>query len=213
MAALESTELLQLFSVCNDLAQGEPRGPLDSAIIAGSTYGFAATYAKPGGAELLFDVLWGSPAAAGRVIQRGRSSGLAWAARRDLVARFGFYDACVFGAGDRAIACAAYGRHADAQQGWLRTAAQRAHYEAWASSFAGVVGGQVGYLGGPVYHLWHGEIADRQYRERHDIPAAHVFDPVFDIELDEQGLWRWSSDKPAMHRAVAEFFRARNEDG
>ena len=56
---------------------------------------------------------------------------------------------------------------------------------------------------------------------QHVYPKAKVyggsgrfaFDPQADIALAESGCWRWSSDKPELHRAVAEFFVKRREDG
>ena len=34
-----------------------------------------------------------------------------------------------------------------------------------------------------------------------------------DIALDDVGVWRWNSDKPAMHAYVRDYFAARKEDG
>jgi hypothetical protein len=140
--------------------------------------------------------------------------GHAWAGRRELLERHGFYDACVFGAGDRAFACAAFGRHRTAEQAWLRTPQQRRHYHAWADRFASDVAGRVGLVEGDLVHLWHGTLEDRQHRVRHRIAEAHGFDPETDIAVDPgTGLWRWATPKDVLHRAVADFFRRRREDG
>ena len=45
------------------------------------------------------------------------------------------------------------------------------------------------------------------------ILTAHHFDPDRDIAIDEHGALRWSSDKPALHQAVLEYFQGRQEDG
>jgi hypothetical protein len=154
--------------------------------------------------------LWEARAPRGRT----RLAGLAWAGRRELLERHGFYDACVFGAGDRAVACAAFGRHRTARQAWLRTPEQRRHYHAWADGFASDVAQRVGLVEGELLHLWHGTLEDRQHRVRHEAAEAHAFDPDADIAADpETGLWRWATPKDALHRAVAEFFRRRREDG
>ena len=41
------------------------------------------------------------------VLKLKTTDGLAWAARRHVLARHGFYDACILGSGDRAMLCAA----------------------------------------------------------------------------------------------------------
>jgi len=157
-----------------------------------------------------FRQLWGK--LGGR--RRDRLAGLAWAGRRELLERHGFYDACVFGAGDRAFACAAFGRHRVAEQAWLRTPQQRRHYHAWADGFAADVAGRVGLVEGDLLHLWHGALENRQHRVRHQVAEAHAFDPAADIAIDaETGLWRWATPKHVLHRAVADFFRQRQEDG
>ena len=54
---------------------------------------------------------------------------------------------------------------------------------------------------------------ERRYRERYTAFERFAFDPFEDIALDDAGLWRWASDKPEMHRFVADYFAARREDG
>ncbi len=39
------------------------------------------------------------------------------------------------------------------------------------------------------------------------------FDPYEDIAIDEDGCWRWASDKPQMHQYIKEYFPSRREDG
>ncbi|MCK6460163.1 MAG: hypothetical protein L6Q95_09755 [Planctomycetes bacterium] len=156
--------------------------------------------------------LWGKLAPGAP--RRDRLAGLAWAGRRELLERHGFYDACIFGAGDRAFACTVFGQHRGAEQAWLRTPQQRSHYLAWADGVAADVAGRVGLVEGDLLHLWHGTLEDRQHRVRHQVAEEHGFDPGTDIAVDPQtGLWRWATPKHALHRAVAEFFRRRREDG
>jgi hypothetical protein len=51
------------------------------------------------------EILQGNMRVAHRV-----NSGLAWVARRDVLDHEGFYDACIMGSGNRAMACAALGK-------------------------------------------------------------------------------------------------------
>lgn len=141
------------------------------------------------------------------------SPGMAWAAHRELLARHGFFDACVIGGGDTALACAAYGVPEVAVRLHGMNALQQRRYLAWAEGFHRDVRGRVGSLDGEILHLWHGELSDRRASERHAGLGAHVFDPETDIAVGADGAWRWVSDKPALHDYVRDYFRRRNEDG
>lgn len=141
------------------------------------------------------------------------TAGVAWAARRDLLARHGLYDACILGTADRVIASAAIGRFDYGRDVILMNDRQFTHYRAWGEPFSGAVQGKVGYIEGRAYHLWHGALEDRRYHERHEGLRRHGFDPATDIVLDVSGCWRWSSDKPDMHAYVRTYFESRDEDG
>ncbi len=139
-------------------------------------------------------------------------SGLAWAARRDVLAD-GLYDACIVGSGNRAILCAQLGRFSDAIHYLHMGPRWQAHYLSWAERQYERIQGSVEAIEGRLIHLWHGCLDDRRYAERHTALARFDFDPAVDIEQAEEGAWQWSSDKPEMHRYVRRYFWARNEDG
>lgn len=215
-AMLDRFNVLQLFSHFTDLPRDITVTACDSdrAVSAGPSFAFL--YASGGRERELFDTMWGcgvENTAEGVRVRRVRSSGLAWAARREIIDRHGFYDACISGSGDRAIACAAYGRHETSIQSWIRNERQRQHYLNWARPFACAVNNKVSYVEGEIYHLWHGELRDRHYRERQQGMEPFGFDPFVDIAIDEKGCWRWNSDKAEMHEFVRRYFQLRNEDG
>jgi hypothetical protein len=207
--------LLQLFDGFVDLEADQPAPDWGGA--RPSTDPSFAWFAAQGGRESeLFDALWGShrvTTATGTSFLRRRNSGFAWAAPRDLVARHRLYDACILGSGDRAIACAGYGRHRTAALAFLRNDAQRRHYFRWADRFAAEIHGRVHYVTGAVAHLWHGDLGDRGYRQRWPGLDPFEFDPAADLAIDAAGAWRWASDKPGMHAYVAGYFARRREDG
>lgn len=68
-------------------------------------------------------------------------------------------------------------------------------------------------LGGTLLHLWPGDLADRGYDVRYQGLRVYDFDPFSDVALDENGCWRWNSDKPELHQYVREYFERRREDG
>lgn len=65
---------------------------------------------------------------------------------------------------------------------------------------------------GRIWHEWHGSRQDRRYVERHEINAG--IDVARHLELDEQGLIRWTTAAPKrLQIAVAKYFQQRKEDG
>jgi hypothetical protein len=128
--------------------------------------------------------------------------GMAWAARREHLETCGFYDACVLGGGDSAMALAALGERGLAQLRLRMSSPHRRHYMNWASAFYQAMRGGISYLPGRVYHLWHGDFADRQYRERFSILETMDFDPCRDLRLSDQGSWEWGAATPESRHAV-----------
>jgi hypothetical protein len=144
---------------------------------------------------------------------KGSTCGLAWASRRDILAEHGLYDACIVGGGDKAILCAALGVFDDFAQTREMNPQRTEHYLAWAKPYFNRVGGRVGSVPGRVFHLWHGDLNNRRLLERNRLFAQFDFDPSSDIALDENGCWRWSSNKTEMHAFIRHYFESRKEDG
>jgi hypothetical protein len=135
--------------------------------------------------------------------------GSVWAAQRGLLDRHGLYDAGIVGGGPRLVACAAYGILEPVIVGQRMNSHQRRRYLDWAVPFARDIGGAVAPVAGDVFHLWHGDLTRRGYDTRHRDLAPYGFDPYEDIAVAENGAWRWSSEKPEMHRFLERFFAAR----
>ena len=83
--------------------------------------------------------------------------GLAWAARREIINRHGFYDAVIAGKSDRAMAFAMYGSFDNFLYAVNCNKDQEKHYLKWALPFSDTIQGRVGHLPGRIYHLWHVE--------------------------------------------------------
>lgn len=139
--------------------------------------------------------------------------GFAWAARRDLLERHGFYDAAISGGGDLLLAGGAHGCFAEAALRHFMGDRREQHYRAWAEPWATAINGSIGVLDCEILNLWHGDIANRGGDARYERLSAFDYDPRRDIALDAEGAWRWSSDKPALHAYLRDYFRARREDG
>ena len=142
-----------------------------------------------------------------------RSTGHALAARRELLAAHGFYDAHIIGGGDTVMMAAALGLFETVLQYHSLSAERLAYYLDWARPFHRDVRGEIGCVPGDLIHLWHGDISDRGTFDRHRRFAEFGFNPAQDIAVESSGCWRWNSDKPAMHQFVRDYFVSRYEDG
>ncbi len=141
--------------------------------------------------------------------------GLAWAFRREVLQKHGFYDRSVLGGGDLVQLLAVFGYFGQpgTREMFAPWCSDRhlLDAEAWGRRLAADVNVSVFYAGGLVLHLWHGSVENRKYDERGLILKAADYDPAADIALDDNGCWRWNSDKPELHRRVKEYFWNRQE--
>ncbi|MEJ2343162.1 MAG: hypothetical protein P8Y10_13300 [Gemmatimonadales bacterium] len=135
--------------------------------------------------------------------------GFAWAARRDVIEDIGLYDALVLGCGDKAMASAAYGRFDGTADAFRMSRPHASHYRRWARSFHRRISGRVGCVDGPLAHFWHGDTNRRARRAPYTAFRRFVFDPKTDLAIDDRGAWQWASDKPELHRYVADSLRNR----
>jgi hypothetical protein len=198
LAALERHPIVQLFSEAVRL----PRGDMSDRGVGDRYPGFAATYAaRP---QVLLE---------GDFARHGHT-GFAWAARREVIAAHGLYDACIAGSGDHMMAHAFCGDWEGPCIGRILgpRGAHRRFFEDWSRRLYQDVRAQVGFVPGKLLHLWHGEIADRRYVLRNRELAAFGFDPSHDVRIGSDGCWEWASDKPSLHAWARAYFAARRED-
>src|SRR5580658_492333 len=207
-AALRRFSIVQLFDERLNLA---PRAGHDSSrwmavdSVATKTIGYliATGQFKP-------PDLYGT----GPFVVRGLTCGLGWVARRALLEKHGLYDAKILGGGDKAIVGAALaGGMLEYVNAAGLNAYQTEHYLKWAAPFSQEIDGRIGFVDGRIFHLWHGDLNARKYRQRQGTLTRFRFDPFTDIAVDrDSGCWRWNTNKPEMHERVKEYFRSRNED-
>ena len=139
-------------------------------------------------------------------------TGLAWAARRELLAHTGLYDACIVGGADYMMAHALYGWQGSPCITRTLQGAHYEHYRSWADGFFARVGGSVAYVRGNACHYWHGRPAHRQYSERHEILASFGFDPARDLTTGADGCWEWAAATPPLRDWLVQYFVDRRED-
>jgi hypothetical protein len=140
--------------------------------------------------------------------------GFAWAARREILDRHGFYDAMIIGAGDRAMVCAGLGRFAETIGPMALSPERTEHYLAWAQPYYESVRGQIGVLDGLLLHLWHGAIVGRRWMTRQHDLARVGFDPRRDVRIGPGGGWEWTdAASDDLRDLLLRYFEMRNEDG
>jgi hypothetical protein len=141
-------------------------------------------------------------------------TGFAWAARRDLVARHGLYDACIGGSADHMMAHAFAG---DLQSRCINRMVGNggrhlAHFRRWTRKLHEDARGRLSYTPGRLLHLWHGTIENRRYAQRNQELRELAFDPDTDIRIGNTGCWEWASERPELHTWARRYFEERKED-
>jgi hypothetical protein len=138
-------------------------------------------------------------------------TGFGWAVRRTALADGMLYDACIAGGGDHVMAHAFCGdwespcltRMMGDHSPWHR------HAMKWSAEIYSRTRARMGVVPGSVFHLWHGDLATRGHVRRYQSLHEECFDPETDLQIDSGGCWRWSSEKPRLHRAVSDYMIGR----
>jgi hypothetical protein len=203
---LDRYPMIQLFRQVHNL--GPQWGP-------GKEHASQVQFTRPSAA---FSLSSGVPAATciGHLIDNRIGTcapGFAWAARREVLDRHLFFDACVIGGGDRAMACAANHCFDELMQRHCMNEHERQCYITWAKPYYETVKAKTGFLDADIFHLWHGDVGKRKGRVRHEDFQRFQFDPYTDVAIEENGAWRWNTDKQEMHEYVRGYFASRREDG
>ena len=131
--------------------------------------------------------------------------GLAWAAKKDVFARHGFYDQAIIGAGDLYMANGIFGTMNSIIKFHSVNKYRAESYLNWARPFHTTVANKVGYIPGEIYHLWHGDIVNRNYRNRFKILAD--FDPLTDVYIGDNGAWHWTKQNTELERAEGPLYK------
>lgn len=96
--------------------------------------------------------------------------GLAWGAKRTILEAVPLFDKALIGGADHIIAHAAAGQipHSCITEDFKGNIEQ---VNLWSLDFYKVTAGKIGFVRGELYHLWHGDMDKRQYRERNEYNA------------------------------------------
>lgn len=154
-------------------------------------------------------------------------SGFGWAARSEVLEKVLLYDAAILGGGDKMIYAASFKNilkngfinkltrsyyKCDQCGQYNKSKPYQEHYLRWAQTWCDAVGGPPGLVYQGLSDCYHGEREKRGYMKRREILYAHQFDPENDLILDENGCWKWASDKAQLYEEIARYFIDRKED-
>lgn len=91
--------------------------------------------------------------------------GFAWGARRDILDTMPLYDKALIGGADHIMAHAAAGHigHSCITKSFTDDLDA---VNQWSEDFDWLINGKVSYVIGDLYHIWHGDLANRQYLKR-----------------------------------------------
>jgi len=152
----------------------------------------------------------------------GGHPGLAWAGRLDVLeALGGLLDFCIHGSADTHMAFALMGERkydAHIEKGELKpddftSVGYKDMINDWKSRCDEVVKKNIGYIPGICLHYWHGKSQSRGYKKRYSLIQFHKFDPKVDLLRDDNGLYKWTGNKPDMVHDLRLSLLERNEDG
>jgi len=140
--------------------------------------------------------------------------GMAWVALRSQLELCGLHDVNIIGGGDSAQVFSLLGNLNKFFELRAVSAAHKQTIEDWAqrATDAGLLS-KLDDLDGAIYHLWHGQMSDRNYRGRHKILAEYGFDPNRDIRLASNRTWEWSDPQGTLASDLRKYFFLRKEDG
>lgn len=142
-------------------------------------------------------------------IRKGGGTGLCWALRSDIV-DMGLDDKSIVGVSDLHQLIFWEG---DWDNHYIQILPPKYRISALKNGFMHYlkVQGNIGYIDSTIEHLHHGTFKNREYYHKQKILIDHDFDPNNDIVIDNNGLWKWNSDKFNLHQDIHNMFFNRKE--
>ncbi len=138
-------------------------------------------------------------------------SGFAWACTRLFWENVGgLMDFAILGSADHHMAWASIGGVQNSVHKKMNPNFGRLCQD-WQERSLRLTHGHLSYVPGRIEHRFHGPKARRYYRDRWQIFIKHNFDPIRDLQRDEQGLY-YIAGKPGLQEDIRQYMRARHED-
>ncbi len=119
--------------------------------------------------------------------------GFAWGARRDILDRIPLYDQALIGGADHIMADAAVSPFTSECIRKNFAGVMMPSIESWSAKWWFLIEGKVDYVGGSLYHIWHGDLEKRNYGRR-----IREFSPLQSkvVNRDHNGLFVTDDPEP-----------------
>ena len=156
----------------------------------------------------------------------GGQSGFGWAARASVLSQVKLYENAIVGGADKLMLHACLETDFNKPSFQNATAAKTkcphcnaraqsinftANYHEWASEWAHVVGGAVGYADNIIEDMFHGQRQNRQYSSRHNIIYRNKFDPDVHLVKQEGEPLRFAGCTKKIRQDVEAYFYSRRD--
>jgi hypothetical protein len=140
-------------------------------------------------------------------------TGFAWGARREITEKLPLFDKAIVGTADHVIAHASVGQipHKCLEKAFTNQQTLVSIYD-WSLKFNNLTQNKLDFVEGELWHLWHGELKNRQYLKRTQQFSEKGFDTEDLIENDE-GLYEFPDDREDVRDWMDNYFESRQEDG
>ncbi|HZI17755.1 MAG TPA: hypothetical protein VEY09_04095 [Pyrinomonadaceae bacterium] len=139
-------------------------------------------------------------------------TGMAWAARAEVLRRHGLFQVQLSGGADHFMAHAVTGSFESPCFTQARFTPLYKEFREWAKHFYADVGGRLGFVEGRCLHLWHGVREARRYNSVLREMLSLDFRPGRDVFVGENGLLTWSGRNMPLQRWAEQYFWDRSED-
>lgn len=140
--------------------------------------------------------------------QRGGAAGMALASKASTIRALKFYDGNIVGGGDSVLFASLLRTLDDYFSMRDLSVKHQMDIKEWANQII-AKSYQLGYLKGSIYHLWHGDLSQRQYLERHLILKNHNYDPKNHIFSDSENAWSWQNAPKELRREISNYMHSR----
>lgn len=120
------------------------------------------------------------------------------------------YEGNIVGGGDLAMVAAINHQTDELFDMVPHTPEQQRHLLSWAQA-VNVDSISIGSVKEQVMHLWHGEIKDRQYRQRFSVLTQHGYDPVVHVDFEIPGALHFTPKGKTLQQAVEAYIRSRKD--
>jgi hypothetical protein len=154
---------------------------------------------------------------AGEAQANGYHPGFAWAARREILDKTGWFDQHICGNGDSFIYYAISGHLFSPN--YLQMKNRLIGFNYCFLKFRDKIkkanaASSLSFIPGNVRHMYHGDFKDRDYAGRQKHMMDVEFDPIEDLVLDNNGLYRWAQNEKTvkLSQNILEYFKQRNKD-